>query len=221
MIRLNFDPAHKYQEILDRYQLLEKINQNISLVIYIVDVFTLNLHFTTRHTETILGYSQQEMQNMPLQKMKSLFYKEDFSLFIRQLNQAKKCQDYEAIQVDCRVFRKDGKLIWLQNKILVFERNALNKPVKLLGIAEDITQRIEIIEALQQRNRQLEEIAWLNAHEVRRPVASILGLMNLLNKENLAHPDNYQIIEYLERMVKELDVVIGNISIAASLHRKK
>ncbi|MCS7075354.1 MAG: PAS domain-containing protein [Bacteroidia bacterium] len=221
MVRLNFDPARKYQEILDRYQLLEKINQNISLVIYILDTSTLDLHFTTRETEKIIGYTQQEMQDMPLHKIKELFFAGDFYRFVHYLNQVKRGQDHEVSEIDFRAYRKDGKVIWLQNKTLIFERDALGRPVKLLGIAEDITQRIEFIKAIQERNRQLEEIAWLNAHEIRRPVASMLGLLSLLNKEDFTHPDNRQIIEYLERMVKELDVVIGNISIAASLHRKK
>jgi PAS domain S-box-containing protein len=220
-MRLDFDPARKYQEILDRYQLLEKINQNISLIVYIVDVTTLKIHFTTAETENILGYEYEEMQEMPVQKMKNLFFPQDFYKFICHLNTIKKFQDNEVSQIDYRMYRKDGKLIWLQNKSLVFERDAFNKPVKLLGIAEDITERIQFIETLQERNKQLEEIAWLNAHEIRRPVASILGLMNLLDKENLANPQNQEIIPLLEKMVKELDIVIGNVSVTASLHRKK
>lgn len=220
-MRLDFDPARKYQEILDRYQLLEKINQHISLIVYIVDVVSLNVHFTTKETENILGYEYQEMQEMPIHKIKNLFFPEDFYKFICHLNTIKKIEGNEVTQINYRMYRKDGKLIWLENKTLVFERNAFNKPVKLLGIAEDITERIEFIETLQERNRQLEEIAWLNAHEIRRPVASILGLMNLMDKENLANPQNEEIIPLLEKMVKELDTVIGNISVTASLHRKK
>lgn len=220
-MRLDFDPARRYQEILDHYQLLQKINQHISLIVYIIDVKTLNIHFTTAETQNILGYTHYEIQNMPIQTIKNLFFAHDFHRFISHLNTIKKLNDNEVAQIDYRIYRKDGKLIWLQNKTLVFERDVFNKPVKLLGIAEDITERIEFIEALQERNRQLEEIAWLNAHEVRRPVASILGLMNLLDKENLANPQNKEIIPLLEKMVQELDVVIGNISVTASLHRKK
>jgi len=219
-IRLDFDPARKYQEILDRYQLLEKINENISSIIYIVDITTLNIHFTTTEIQNILGYQYQEMQEMPISKIKNLFFPQDFYKFVHHLNTIKKLENNEVSQIDYRIYRKDGKLIWLQNKTMIFERNALNKPTKILGIAEDITERIEFIETLQERNKQLEEIAWLNAHEIRRPVASILGLMNLLDKENLANPQNYEIIPLLEKMVKELDIVIGNISVTASLHRK-
>lgn len=219
-MRLDFDPARRYHEILDRYQLLEKINENISLIVYIVDVTTLNIHFTTAETKNILGYEGHEMQNMSIKKIKSLFFPQDFHKFISHLNTVKKFEDNETAEIMYRMYRKDGKLIWIENKTLVFERNAFSKPVKLLGIAEDITERIEFIETLQERNKQLEEIAWLNAHEIRRPVASILGLMSLLDKDNLANPENKEIIILLEKMVKELDIVIGNISITASLHRK-
>ncbi len=220
-MRLDFDPARKYQEILNHYQLLDKINQHVSLIVYILDVHTLDVHFTTQEIQNILGYEHQEIQEMDIKAIRNLFFPQDLHKFIQHLNTAKELPDNEVAKIDYRMYRKDGKLIWLQNKTLVFERDALGKSVKLLGIAEDITERIEFIETLQERNKQLEEIAWLNAHEIRRPVASILGLMSLLDKENLANPQNQEIIALLEKMVKELDIVIGNISVTASLHRKK
>lgn len=220
-MRLDFDPARKYDEILNHYELLSKINEHVSLIIYILDINDLRMKFTTLETQNILGYEQREIENMSLYQIKKLFFQEDFYNFIYHLNTIKKHEHETITQVDCRMYRKDGKIIWLQNKIMVFERDAFNKPTKLLGIAEDITERIEFIETLQKQNKQLEEIAWLNAHEIRRPVASILGLMNLLDKENLANPQNKEIIDLLEKMVNELDVVIGNISIKAGLHRKK
>lgn len=66
-------------------------------------------------------------------------------------------------------------------------------------------------EELEKKNKALEEYAFINAHKLRGPVASILGLIHLLKKEDLQ--DGSQHIVY--RMADEagkLDHIVGTIS---------
>lgn len=220
-MRLNFDPAKRYQDIVERYELLEKINQNISLMVYILDIGSLDAKFTTTETYRILGVEEDILQTFSYREMAQLFHHEDYPKFITQLQQTKKIEDNDVLQNDLRLVRSNGELIWLQNKTLVFERDIKGKVCKILGIAEDITERINFINTLQERNKQLEDIAWTNAHEIRRPVASIMGLVHLFDRENLQNPLNAEIFTYLDKALKELDVVIGNIVIKATEHRQK
>ncbi|GAB4109360.1 MAG: hypothetical protein OHK0057_22130 [Thermoflexibacter sp.] len=50
--------------------------------------------------------------------------------------------------------------------------------------AIDITERKKNEENIKKKNRLLEEIAWLQSHEIRRPVANVLGLIHLIKMEN-------------------------------------
>lgn len=59
-----------------------------------------------------------------------------------------------------------------------------------------------------EQTRRLQEIAAISSHNIRRPVATILGLVNLFDKNNLANPLNSEIIEHLETSAVELDDVI-------------
>ena len=94
----------------------------------------------------------------------------------------------------------------------------VNEDDVIFGVAcfsKDITQSILNIQELQQheqriiqQNKQLTEIAQINAHEIRRPVASILGLMQLVKETGEA---DQKVLQHLETTAQELDAVIKRI----------
>lgn len=64
---------------------------------------------------------------------------------------------------------------------------------------------------LEKKNNALEEYAFINAHKLRSPVASILGLINLLNKTPL-NEDAKGIITHLEDSAGKLDEIVTSIT---------
>ncbi|GHM99015.1 hypothetical protein WSM22_05050 [Cytophagales bacterium WSM2-2] len=66
-------------------------------------------------------------------------------------------------------------------------------------------------EALSEQNRRLEEYAYINAHKLRAPVASIMGIVSLLQKEG-ADRDKDMMVGFLKNSSAELDQVIRTIS---------
>jgi PAS domain-containing protein len=63
---------------------------------------------------------------------------------------------------------------------------------------------------IQAQNEQLLKIAHLQSHQIRGPVATILGLLHLLNKNTLTE-ENAQLISYLEISACKLDETIHRI----------
>jgi GAF domain-containing protein len=64
---------------------------------------------------------------------------------------------------------------------------------------------------LKDQTRTLQEIAAISSHDIRRPVATILGLVNLFDRNNPANPLNKEIINHLDITARELDGVIHTI----------
>jgi signal transduction histidine kinase len=64
---------------------------------------------------------------------------------------------------------------------------------------------------LERKNKALEEYAFINAHKLRSPVASILGLINLMTKVNL-HPDADPIMKHMIDSGEKLDEVVSSIT---------
>jgi len=79
----------------------------------------------------------------------------------------------------------------------------------------DTTERKQREEQIQRQNEQLRDIAWMQSHLTRQPLATILGLVNILDKESLTD-DNKKIIGMLEETVEKLDLVIRDIVIQAN-----
>jgi len=56
--------------------------------------------------------------------------------------------------------------------------------------------------------KRLEDIASISSHDIRRPVATIMGLVNLFDRKNPDNPLNKDVMAHLETTAMELDEVI-------------
>jgi two-component system sensor histidine kinase/response regulator len=62
------------------------------------------------------------------------------------------------------------------------------------------------------QNDKLKQIAWLQSHKVRGPVATILGLAELINMDDLNDPVNLKALQGIKTASKELDDVIRDVN---------
>ncbi|RYE35649.1 MAG: hypothetical protein EOP42_06275, partial [Sphingobacteriaceae bacterium] len=84
------------------------------------------------------------------------------------------------------------------------------KPDGYITIHNDITLRKEKGQKIIRQNKILKNIAWMSSHELRRPVASILGLINLINETTGVERD--EAIQMLNTCTQQLDDIIHNIN---------
>jgi PAS domain S-box-containing protein len=108
-------------------------------------------------------------------------------------------------------FRKaNGEYAFVLDKGIVI-RDKRGVGVRMIGAIQDVTVMKQNELRIMQQNEQLTEIALINAHEIRRPVATILGLIQLFNKETSGGESNKDILKHLETVTQELDTVIRRI----------
>jgi light-regulated signal transduction histidine kinase (bacteriophytochrome) len=83
---------------------------------------------------------------------------------------------------------------------------------EIKGINENLEMLVrERTAELERKNKALAEYAFINAHKLRSPVASILGLVNLLNKSELN--DECKVINrHLLNSADELDDIVRSIT---------
>ncbi|TFF40112.1 PAS domain-containing protein [Mucilaginibacter psychrotolerans] len=89
-----------------------------------------------------------------------------------------------------------------------------NQAGEIMGtgcFARDITARLQAENEIIAQNERLRNIASLSSHELRRPVASMLGLINVIDFEDFANPDNKEAIDLLLVVGNEIDEVIRAI----------
>jgi PAS domain S-box-containing protein len=108
-----------------------------------------------------------------------------------------------------RIFHKDGSVKYIKNEA-VLRKDSNNIPRFINGFARDVTiQKMQLLE-IQKKNEQLQEIAWIQSHKVRGPVACILGFVQLFDLET-ADANNREVIGHLQSVANNLDLVIHEI----------
>lgn len=85
---------------------------------------------------------------------------------------------------------------------------------KLIGvgcIAREITERIISQQQIEERIKQLKEIAWIQSHTVRRPLANIMGLIELIKLHTSDEKQIDEAVVLLEQSCMELDAIIREV----------
>lgn len=91
--------------------------------------------------------------------------------------------------------------------------------VMLQSLADITSVSIENIYAyneLKEQNKTLYDIAFLQSHEVRVPIAQIQGLYNLFKFEDIHHRDNPEILRKLKVTADSFDAIIKKITLMTS-----
>ena len=96
--------------------------------------------------------------------------------------------------------------------------------IAVLGIIDDITkekhdeyERNKMIADIVQRNRDLEQFSYIVSHNLRNPIAGILGIVELLKMDNLNKEDAAQCMEGLHTSAANLDMVIKDLNFILAL----
>ena len=92
-----------------------------------------------------------------------------------------------------------------------------NKVVSVNCVSRDITAEKEHLIRIQEQNEHLNEIASMQSHQVRGPVASILGLAQLFNAEDVNDPSNLKVLEGIKEAAGDLDTIIKDVVAKASV----
>jgi PAS domain S-box-containing protein len=111
---------------------------------------------------------------------------------------------------DYRYLKADHAIAFISDHGYII-RNPDNIAVRMVGAMHDVTEGREKEQQILKQNKQLMEVALINSHQLRRPVATILGLVDLLDK-SVFDQENREVVEYLQTTAAELDAVIRRIN---------
>ena len=81
------------------------------------------------------------------------------------------------------------------------------------GTIQDVTEQRLYLQKIQSQNQRLKDIAWIQSHKVRAPVASIMGLVQLFNQQQPEDPINTEVLQGITEAANTLDVVIKEINL--------
>lgn len=155
----------------------------------------------------MFGYQTHDVESS-LNWWADRIHAEEKELIVNSLNQVI-LEKHTNWNTEYRFQCQDGSFKFVYDRGYIVYSEA-GVPIRMIGALQDIHQIKENERKIKQQNEQLREIAYSQSHEVRRPVANILGLLKCLNKDDFG-PENQQVLHYLEQTTMELDVLIRKI----------
>jgi PAS domain S-box-containing protein len=135
----------------------------------------------------------------------------DKAHILKSINEALADPEVTYWSEEYRYLKADNTIAFICDQGYII-RNSDYKAVRMVGAMHDITQSKEKEQQILRQNERLMEVALINSHELRRPVATILGLVELFDKTSIRDQENREIIEHLETTAAELDGVVRRIN---------
>lgn len=90
--------------------------------------------------------------------------------------------------------------------------------LKIIGTLRDVSSEFDFFQQISKRDLALKEIAWVQSHKVRAPLANILALTDILKTdESLCDNSKREFLTALKKSADQLDMVIKEIVTKASV----
>lgn len=154
----------------------------------------------------IYGYSK-DADLSPYKIWKKLMHPDDMNMMLEiigELVSGKKDMDSALY----RIITTNGMIRFIESHAIV-KKAENGKVIRLIGTNRNVTDDVLVQEKLKSQNKALRDIAFIQSHEVRRPLANILGVIEVLNNNNTVN--NKDILEHLIQSANELDTQIRSI----------
>lgn len=191
------------KKINDLLHLYETVNRATNDVIWDYNLVTDELIWMQGYFETF-GYHGESSPNS-FWAMKKI-HPDDREVVQREFRKVLDQKEKEW-SAEYRYVCADGNIKYIRDKgYVIFD--AAGEPVRMIGAIQDIDKQKRFEQQLLNQNEQLKEIAWINSHQVRRPLSNILGLINLIRDVNPLNPEVTELINLLEISSKELDTAV-------------
>ncbi len=185
--------------------ILNKINNPVIISDADVRVIRVNPAFTA-----VTGYTEAEV--LGKDHISVLYGDRTNRLTVQQLllSAARK----EAFSADLLNHDKSGNEYWVSlNLSPVFDNDGIFECY--ISVQNDITEHKETETMIGLQNEKLKAVSWLNSHQIRKPVASILALCQLL-KSSECDKEKTELLGMLHHCAVELDGIILEINEEAS-----
>lgn len=182
-------------------KMINKIN---NLVLIISESGTISwvnqafVDFTGYHPEQIIGATPTEILSGP---------KTDLNV-VKQIRHS--IQKKLFFSEEISYYKSNGEVYCTQFSISpIYDENGRFK--YFISVENIITERKEKEQKILIQHAILQEIAWSNSHELRKPVCSILGLIGVLkNTDN--DEERKECLDLLEKSSNELDHILKKIN---------
>ncbi|MGV3533803.1 MAG: PAS domain-containing protein, partial [Chthoniobacteraceae bacterium] len=153
-------------------RLIRRIAETMPSILYLYDFVENRNLFCNRRIQTVLGYTEAEVQAMGHGLLQQLIHPDDTERVAAHGRKLAGLADEEVMELEYRLRARNGQYRWLFGRETVFTREADGRPRSILGVAHDVT------------SRRRDQVALRQSEELNRAVIdSLSSLIVILDQE--------------------------------------
>jgi PAS domain S-box-containing protein len=192
-------------ELIDSEARFRSLVQNSSDMITVVDEQG-KINYVSESVSKMLGFHSSDIVNHSLDEF---IHRDDHTAYHALLKQVQQSGSEENFSVEYRMINASKQYLYIES---VWNNQLGNK--NILGMvvnSRDITQRKEAEMELKRTNFELDSFVYRASHDLRAPLRSVLGLLNLIKADS--NPDNsLKYISLAEKSINKLDTFIIDLT---------
>jgi len=168
-----------------------------------------------------LGYQPEEFKEASNNFFKNIAHPEDAWIIKNHIRKIKLSKPGEIFSFNLRIQDKKGCFRWIHVRHTVLSRNDKGEVTQLIGSVIDTSRYRHIKNKLDLHSSRLDHLAYRNSHELRSPVASMLGLVALLKSKNQTKEFTEEIFDLMETTATKMDNVIREFNVELNTNREQ
>jgi PAS domain S-box-containing protein len=191
----------KLQESEQRYADLFQLSPQ---PMWVFDLKTLEFLNVNQAAIKHYGYSLEEFMRMTI---KDISPKEEME-YTDNLLISKHRDNPKNIKVILNHVKKDGTRIRVE---------AHSNSIEFLGrkcsliLINDITAKLKYLDAIEEQNEKLRDIAWIQSHVLRAPLSRMMGIIDMIQREDLELNEIKEFLGHITNSAYELDEIIKGV----------
>ena len=167
-----------------------------------------SIHFEENFKQ-LFGYDIQD-QSKQIQNWWQFVHPTDLIPFIDEIKRVFKSNE-AFLHFQFRLLKANGQFARVEVRCYLI-RNQAGRVYRIVGALQDITTSFQQMNAIRRQNEQLKNIAWLQSHIIRAPLARLMGLTHLLElTPSEQHAEREELEKHILQAANELDAVIQEI----------
>jgi len=200
-------------EITQKDALLEQSNERFNLVMKATQEAIVDWDIVNDETiwgdgfHAMFGYDLTEYKN---DLWSSNIHPDDKDRVLSHLQETVNNPGKLHFEADFKFVKADKSISYVKHRG-IFLRNSEGVAVRAVGSMIDLTDAVLRTRKIEQQNETLREIAWTQSHVVRAPLASLMGLVDLMKMKSELELDETELLEKITDAGNELDKVIHTI----------
>jgi signal transduction histidine kinase len=197
----------------ERYELATKATKDI---IWDWDIVNDKIYRSANY-KSIFGYPLTE-NNIYRGSWVDNIHEEDRIRVLSKIKSSLRNLNTDLWEDDYRYYKSNGELAYIKDHGYIVRDNN-KKAIRMVGAMWDFSsqkayelQLEKMAHDIRQRNNDLEQFGYIISHNLRSPVANIIGFSELLKEEGNSKEEFNEFVEVVSVSAKKLDLIIADLN---------